>query len=515
VRIIGGIACAAVVAYCAFGTGAAMADTSPERFDVVVFKYPKAPQQSYTPMNYIKRLIGKPGETIAIKAGKLYVLPPGTMPPYSVEKEAELEFSQRDVPPLESTLDEIKADLPKLMWHRIHMHPNDPDAKKLFENGKFQIIRKPPEKILAMMRLVYDNDHPPSDLPGAEFERWQPADKVWVPAGRGFDGTGADKSTHWLRYHHLVPNPPTTREEEVPGTKDKVIVTDPRATAERRLITDVLGYNSKVTPVPPNEDPWGNSNWVSDLIVEVEATIDQADGQFTLELSKAKSRFRARWDVANGICTLVRVDENQKEVELASAPTSFKGKGTKRRLRFANVDDRLTVWVDSTLAFRGGAYPDGGVNLDKSDLDIVPSRNDFEPASIGLSGEARVGVDSLKLFRDIYYTNFDFDAHKETVREDPVRDSHNDVRGNFSLLTFPQGASVKLPDENGFEDWQKSWQQAQRFNTLYVQPGHYLCLGDNSSHSADSRTWGLVPERLMLGRALVVYWPIKRIGRIR
>jgi hypothetical protein len=43
--------------------------------------------------------------------------------------------------------------------------------------------------------------------------------------------------------------------------------------------------------------------------------------------------------------------------------------------------------------------------------------------------------------------------------------------------------------------------------TFYVQPGHYFCLGDNSSSSSDGRDWGLVPERLMLGKAVVVYWP--------
>ena len=53
------------------------------------------------------------------------------------------------------------------------------------------------------------------------------------------------------------------------------------------------------------------------------------------------------------------------------------------------------------------------------------------------------------------------------------------------------------------------------YKTLYVQPGHYLCLGDNSQASSDSRDWGLVPERLMLGRALLVYYPFQRAGAIR
>ena len=38
--------------------------------------------------------------------------------------------------------------------------------------------------------------------------------------------------------------------------------------------------------------------------------------------------------------------------------------------------------------------------------------------------------------------------------------------------------------------------QKQKFRTMYVQPGHYLCLGDNSTASSDSRDWGLVPQRL-------------------
>src|SRR5438132_1609184 len=44
----------------------------PSRYQVVVFKYPEKPQRDYTPLNYIKRLIGLSRETIAIHYGKLY-----------------------------------------------------------------------------------------------------------------------------------------------------------------------------------------------------------------------------------------------------------------------------------------------------------------------------------------------------------------------------------------------------------------------------------------------------------
>ncbi|MCC6796635.1 MAG: signal peptidase I [Candidatus Hydrogenedentes bacterium] len=42
-----------------------------------------------------------------------------------------------------------------------------------------------------------------------------------------------------------------------------------------------------------------------------------------------------------------------------------------------------------------------------------------------------------------------------------------------------------------------------------VPPGHYLCLGDNSASSKDSRYFGWVPEDWMFGRAFCVWWPFK------
>ena len=55
-------------------------------------------------------------------------------------------------------------------------------------------------------------------------------------------------------------------------------------------------------------------------------------------------------------------------------------------------------------------------------------------------------------------------------------------------------------------------------DTFYVQPGHFLCFGDNSAQSHDGRGWGQVPERLMLGRAVFTFfpvWPVFRLGFIR
>ena len=41
--------------------------------------------------------------------------------------------------------------------------------------------------------------------------------------------------------------------------------------------------------------------------------------------------------------------------------------------------------------------------------------------------------------------------------------------------------------------------------------GRYFLTGDNKEASCDSRAWGTVPRSSLIGRVVVIYWPLSRI----
>lgn len=46
------------------------------------------------------------------------------------------------------------------------------------------------------------------------------------------------------------------------------------------------------------------------------------------------------------------------------------------------------------------------------------------------------------------------------------------------------------------------------FRNRIVEPNEYFVMGDNRGNSSDSREWGLVPRHNIIGRAMLVYWPL-------
>ena len=466
----------------------------PRRGDVVVFKYPEDPQTLHTAQNYIKRAMGFGGETIAIHRGELYVTKSLTYP--------EGEFAQPTDP-----LD---------LWRKPFMYANSTSAQELFKasrqaeftgavEGGFQIVRKGEDQILADRRVVWNNDKQPTELP-ERMRRWvRTNEQTWKADNekqpRAFAHNGPELD--WIRYRHAVwaysVASPTPVPWRWPDTTSAVRVRDAAETLKRELwprpeaaivsatddktlelslsvfqgvftvgapfpgpVDNVLGYNAGTDQKPimrnnvvvgyeevsrDNAEGRPQQLWVGDLILECEVDL-AAGAEAAMELSKGSDRFRATF--GGGKVTLTR--SGTKEGELGSKPC--KANAGTYKLRFANVDARLWVWVDGNRIDFGAAADYNSTEPkdyepEDANKEGWTRANDIDaPASIGAKGQ--VSVRHLSLHRDVYYTGSDI---------------------------------------------------------YYVHPDHYLCLGDNSAQSSDSRSWGTVPDRLMLGKAVFVFWP--------
>ena len=109
----------------------------------------------------------------------------------------------------------------------------------------------------------------------------------------------------------------------------------------------------------------------------------------------------------------------------------------------------------------------------------------------------------------------------DELRIDPPRLFINgQPAGDPSFLRVMSG-TIKAPND-GYQGYSNG-PEGGRFGILgdpevsfAIPAKNYFALGDNSYHSSDSRDWGPVPERNIMGRGVLVYWPFTwHWGRIR
>jgi signal peptidase I len=68
----------------------------------------------------------------------------------------------------------------------------------------------------------------------------------------------------------------------------------------------------------------------------------------------------------------------------------------------------------------------------------------------------------------------------------------------------------KLLDEPYIKPDRRDHEPPRNFGR--IPPDHYFFMGDNRSQSCDSRVWGSVPRKNLIGEVFFVYWPPNRIG---
>jgi signal peptidase I len=387
----------------------------PKRWDVVVFHYPND-----ATTNYIKRLVGLPGETVRIQQGDIWTRPSG------------------------------KKD--------------------------FHIERKRPEKLLAMLQPVFDNDYMPAIAKHGWPERWKPerpgAAGAWQPSDDSvtFSIDGQAAGEQWLRYRHLVPSYGQWADVEVRRL--------PAPKPEPQLIKDFTAFDTSRPRGAPA--PAVGLHWVGDLAVECSAEVESDAGTLVFELRKGGRRFQCRIDVATGRATLSIRGGDVPQFH-PTALTAVRGKG-RHAIRFSNCDDELLLWVDGSLVqFDAPTSYDGLGNTQ-------PRADDKEPVGIASAGAA-VRISHLRVLRDIYYIAVDERRPAQAITDyDYLPDFFRPESLDEWILSHPAQRSVEFP----------------------LRADQFLMLGDNSANSQDGRLWGndyWVDRDLLIGKAMFVYWP--------
>jgi len=443
----------------------------PDRFDVIVFKFPEEPTT-----NYIKRLIGLPGEELKIERGDVFA----------------------------------RSDQSGGVWQIVHK--DDPNKQR------------------DIQLCIYETDHQPQELYEHGFPRrwvsmehigeaegaagWSETTDGWQPdaSHRRFSLAAgpAAEGYRFLRYRHIVPTPRDW--DRLSSDPEGFAATMKDSQPLPTLITDSCGYNTYTS---------GNTSlrridfgfyWVGDLTLTANFEVSDVgpDAALLVELNEGVRTYRCEIDLASGQATLSHVDSlldpDQPSLQvLAHAETAVQGAGAYQ-LRFANVDDRLCLWVKS-----GSWGSDSLVQFDAPTEYAAPALpkptdGDLVPAGIAAKGAA-VQVSQIKLERDIYYRSeyvVDKDDHGPQPRNKEEYDSYNKEQLN-ALLSSP-------------DQWYAEYKSHSEPPAVFEKlgPDEFFVMGDNSPRSKDSRLWSnvrraerrhAVPRSALIGKAFFIYWP--------
>ncbi|TWT88514.1 signal peptidase I [Pseudobythopirellula maris] len=449
----------------------------PERWDVIVFKFP-----GNATTNYIKRLVGLPGETVRIRHGDLHMLPPDA---------AEAEGAEDD---------------------------------------GFEIASKPPKTVLAMRQLVHDTDHDPASLyragwplrwsATAEGDGWSvEAEEDGIAVSQAYRGE-ASATTAWLRYRHTPPNDEVWR----PIRRGEPLAeTEPAPS----LVTDFTAYNAKVLRSDLNRggdlslQPFYDRDigkvgvhWVGDLSIDAELAIESPTGQLAIDLVEAGAHCTATIDIATGKATLsLRPPGADAPYEgfAPSADTPIRGAGS-HSLTFANVDDRLTLWVDGEVVLSESYTDVEGLGELLADTPQTGDNDlgDLAPAGVGLT-DAKATITRMAVWRDTYYLADSSERGDRVIVTDFDKSVIGREYGGQWLKSIASAPSQP-------ELWDVY--DSRRTVEFPLQEDQFFVMGDNSPESLDARLWsegsgrdlgkpgGAYLERpQLIGKAVCVYWP--------
>lgn len=368
----------------------------PKRWDVFVFEFDQW-------KNYIKRLVGLPGERIDVWDGDLYVNG-------AIERKSRHAYIQ------------------DVLWTKI----SDTDVPERGIEIQAPLLEGWPYAPWARLpwRELSPGDGPRAGRQDAEWKadvrRWSvnaTGGRIALEYQRGFDNY---YSYNLLRGGSAVGSYP-----------DGVQVGDKKAA----FTVHVAGVSPP--PVqPPLPGPGGS--WVG---------AELRDGDFTFRLAVpvgSDAGLKATLERIGPSTGAPSVPPLRAEAAFAIPPRR------DVRIELENADDRVAARLDGVelLVLEYRSLPEGASLLSPPE---GPGERRGEHFLRLVCQGVQAELSSIQVYRDMYY----------------------------------------IPETNHGERWRG----------IQLGEGEYLAMGDNAPSSADGRYWGAVPEKNLMGKALLVFWP--------
>lgn len=502
----------------------------PRRWDVTVFKDP-----SNGTVNYIKRLVGKPGEILEIMHGDVYAA--------SID-----EVRSKDAG-LIADMEQLRRELYQYGHGQLRLDRGQVAARYRAINQRLipflRIQRKAVDAPQAQESLwfnVYSRDY----LPNFERTKGQPESRVgWSPLLLSIDSLEPEQLESGripqdlrrdLEHAQIrLPENPTVIPEKsgewrvnaetgdvlIASEENRLTVYEAEAKAawdtsaagirfqsdsERLLnirftgkpIDDFYGYNYLPNANSQSRVP------VGDLRLAFIWLPEAGNGGLTLEMNRHKDNFVAQIQM-DGTAELYRwASGSNKPIPIGQVKLEPFRFGKAVPIEFTNVDFRVSLAVDGqeVLASTDQQYaPDIAELLSRNGED--PEQTVASQVKIG-GRKMRFRIEHLELDRDVYYRS-------TLMVEDRNRPQPGQPAASFKLAYNP------------FVNWPGWGTQGWPILLREGQVNEYFMLGDNSPGSKDSRLWweigphllhlgdeyqlGTVPENQLIGQAFFVYWP--------